>query len=173
MFYDVLNKIIRTATIAVLAMITVIVSIEVILRYFFGMTLYITEELSRYSMVWMVFLGSSLAIRENSHHRVELLVNLFAPKTRAWFNLIAQLLLAVFLVFLIIEGGIALSFQFEQIIPTLNISMFWFYLALPVGGVLMLINLLPCMWESLQIILGRIEAREEEFEVPVIDGGLS
>jgi TRAP-type C4-dicarboxylate transport system permease small subunit len=70
---------------------------------------------------------------------------------------VAQIFLVIFLVFLIAEGIVALSFQFEQIIPTLNISMFWFYLALPVGGTLMILNLLPKMWENVQIVLRRRE----------------
>lgn len=162
MFYEVLNKCIKVATIAVLSVITVLVSVEVVLRYFFGSTLYITEEFTRYSMVWMVFLGSSIAIRENYHNRVELFVNYFHGRSRSWLNLTAQLLLVLFLVFLIIEGCVALSFQFEQIIPTLNISMFWFYLALPVGGGLMVMNLLPMIWVNIQIVAGRREPPPDE-----------
>ncbi|MCE5335689.1 MAG: TRAP transporter small permease [Desulfobacteraceae bacterium] len=173
MFFEILNKIVRAAMIFVLSVITVMVSLEVILRYFFGATLYVTEEFTRYSMVWMVFLGSSLAVRENAHNRVELFVNFFKPKTRAYFNLVAHCAFAFFLVFLVYEGSIALSYQFEQIIPTLNISMFWFYLALPTGGVLMFLNLLPKIWEDALIVIGRKEAVEEVFEIPVIDGGLS
>jgi C4-dicarboxylate transporter DctQ subunit len=161
MFFNILNRCIRVATIAILSVITVMVSVEVILRYVFGESLYITEELTRYGLVWMVFLGSSYAIRENSHFRMEIFVDRFRGRATAWFNLAAQLLLVVFLAFLIIEGIVALSFQFEQIIPTLNISMFWFYLALPVGGALMLLNLIPKIWENIQIVSGRREAPPE------------
>ncbi|MBI5579746.1 MAG: TRAP transporter small permease [Deltaproteobacteria bacterium] len=157
MFFDILNKCIRVATIAILSVITVMVSVEVVLRYLFGTSLYITEEFTRYSLVWMVFLGSSFAIRENSHFRMEIFVDRFRGRTISGFNLAAQLLLGIFLVFLIVEGIVALSFQFEQIIPTLNISMFWFYLALPVGGALMILNLLPKIWENIQIVSGRRE----------------
>lgn len=173
MFFDILNKVIKAATVLILAVITIFVSVEVVLRYFFGMTLYITEEFTRYSMVWMVFLGASLAVRENAHTRVELFVNFFPGKVRAWLNLAAHLLFVIFLSFLVYEGCIALSFQFEQIIPTLGIPMFWFYLALPVGGVLMILNLLPKIRESVLVISGRMAPPEEEFEIPVIDGGLS
>jgi TRAP-type C4-dicarboxylate transport system permease small subunit len=161
MFFDILNKCIRVATIAILSVITVMVSVEVVLRYLFGASLYITEEFTRYALVWMVFLGSSYAIRENSHFRMEIFVDRFRGRTNSWFNLAAQLLLGIFLVFLIVEGIVALSFQFEQIIPTLNISMFWFYLALPVGGALMLLNLLPKIWENIQIVSGRREVTPE------------
>ena len=173
MFLDIVNKVVRVVTISMLAIITVLISTEVVLRYCFGSSLDFTEEFSRYTMVWMVFLGSSLAVRENSHNRVEIFVNLFPARTRAWLNLAAQLLFSFFLAFLVFQGCIALPYQFEQIIPTLNISMFWFYLALPVGGMLMFMNLVPLMWQNILIISGKMEPPEEKFEIPVIDGGLS
>jgi C4-dicarboxylate transporter DctQ subunit len=70
-------------------------------------------------------------------------------------NLIAQVLLVIFLVFLIIEGIIALGFQMDQIIPSLGLPIFWFYLAIPVGSFLMILNLLPKLWESLKGVSGR------------------
>lgn len=173
MFFDILNKIIKAAMVFVLSVITVMVSVEVILRYFFGATLYVTEEFTRYSMVWMVFLGSSLAVREDAHTKVELLIDVFKPKTRAYFYLVANLGAMFFLVFLTYTGSIALSYQFEQIIPTLDIPMFWFYLALPVGSVLMFLNFLPKIWENILIIVGQKEAVEKVFEISAIDGGLS
>jgi len=155
MFYRVLNKSIRVLTILCLSVLTVIVPTEVFLRYLFGKSLYVTEELSRYLMVWVVFLASSLALRENSHISIEIFVNRFRGRYRSAVNLIGQVLLLTFLIFLIIEGIIALSFQMDQIIPSLGLPIFWFYLAIPVGSFLMILNLLPEMWESIKIVSGK------------------
>jgi C4-dicarboxylate transporter DctQ subunit len=155
MFYRILNKSIRVLTILFLSVLTILVPVEVFLRYLFGKSLYITEEFTRYLMVWVVFLASSLAVREDSHISIGILVNRFSGRTRSWLNLIAQVLLVIFLIFLIIEGIIALGFQMDQIIPSLGLPIFWFYLAIPVGSFLMILNLLPKMWESLKGISGR------------------
>ena len=157
MFYRILNQSIKVLTILCLSVLTILVPVEVFLRYFFGKSLYITEEFTRYLMVWVVFLASSLALREDSHISIEIFVNRFRGRTRSCLHLIAQILLLTFLIFLIIEGIIALSFQMDQIIPSLGIPIFWFYLAIPVGSCLMILNLLPKMWESLKGILGRGE----------------
>jgi C4-dicarboxylate transporter DctQ subunit len=149
-----MNKLIRWLTIFFLSILTVMVPIEVCLRYLFGKSLYITEEFTRYLMVWVVFLASSLAVREDTHISIGILVNRFSGRTRSWLNLIAQVLLLIFLVFLIIEGIIALGFQMDQIIPSLGLPIFWFYLAIPVGSFLMILNLLPKMWESLKGVSG-------------------
>jgi C4-dicarboxylate transporter DctQ subunit len=155
MFYRILNKSIRVLTILFLSVLTIIVPVEVFLRYLFGKSLYITEEFTRYLMVWVVFLASSLAVREDSHISIGILVNWFSGRTRSWLNLIAQVLLVIFLVFLIIEGIIALGFQMDQIIPSLGLPIFWFYLAIPVGSFLMILNLRPKLWESLKGVSGR------------------
>ncbi|MDP2968348.1 MAG: TRAP transporter small permease [Deltaproteobacteria bacterium] len=162
MFYRVLNKCIKILTILCLSVLTILVPIEVFLRYFFGKSLYITEEFTRYLMVWVVFLASSLAIKEDSHISIGIIVKRFQGRTRSWLNLIAQVLLLIFLIFLIIEGVIALSFQMDQIIPSLGLPIFWFYLAIPVGSSLMILNLLPKVWESFKIISGKAKSGRRE-----------
>jgi TRAP-type C4-dicarboxylate transport system permease small subunit len=171
MFYHWLNKGIKVLTIFFLAVLTVIVPIEVFLRYCFGKSLYITEDLTRYLMVWVVFLASSLALRENSHVSIEILTNQFRGRARGWFNLVAQALLLTFLIFLIVEGVIALTYQMEQIIPTLEIPIFWFYLAIPVGSMLMILNLLPKIWKSLKAIAGKAEAEMPKEVLPGTEPG--
>lgn len=155
MFYLILNRSIKVLTILLLSVLTILVPAEVFLRYLFGKSLYITEEFTRYLMVWVVFLASSLALREDSHISIGILVNRFRGRTRAWLNLIGHVLLVIFLVFLITEGIIALRFQMDQIIPSLGLPIFWFYLAIPVGSFLMILNLLPKIWESLKGISDR------------------
>lgn len=170
MFFKRFNKAIEVLTVLILALITAMVSVEVVLRYGFGKSLFITEEFTRYALVWMVFLACSLAVADNSHIRVEFVVNLFKGKMRACINLAAQMLFIVFLVFLIVQGTIALPFQRDQIIPTLNISMFWFYMAMPVGGLLMVLNLLPQIWANVLIVTGKVAPPPDE--APSMEGGL-
>jgi TRAP-type C4-dicarboxylate transport system permease small subunit len=168
MFFKRMNKAIEVLTVILLGVITAMVSVEVILRYGFGKSLDITDEFTRYALVWMVFLSCSLAVADGSHIRV---VNMFKGKMRALVNLAAQALFIGFLVFLIVEGTVALSFQFDQIIPTLNISMFWFYLALPVGSALMILNLLPQLWGNVLIVTGKVAPPPDE--APSMEGGFS
>lgn len=156
MFFQTINQLTKFFTIFFLSVVTVLVPIEVFLRYLFGKSLYVTEELTRYLMVWVVFLASSLAIREEAHISIGILVNRFRGRARTWFNFVAHALLIFFLVFLMIEGIIILPFQIDQIIPSLEIPIFWFYLAIPVGCGLMILNLLPKVWENLKTISDNI-----------------
>jgi C4-dicarboxylate transporter DctQ subunit len=173
MLLRIVNRATSAVTILCLAVMTVMVAVEVFLRYCLGKSLYVTEELSRYLMVWVVFLASSLAVRDNAHISIEFVANRFTGRVRACYDLAAQLVFLSFLAFLIIEGIIALSFQLEQIIPSLNIAIFWFYLAIPVGGALMVLNLLPRVWRNLMVIAGKASPAEQAGAVPVAEGELS
>lgn len=172
MFYRVLNKTIEVLTILCLSILTIIVPVEVFLRYLFGKSLYITEEFTRYLMVWVVFLASSLALKEDSHISIGIFVNRFKNRNRSGLNLIAQVLLLTFLIFLIIEGIIALSFQMDQIIPSLGLPIFWFYLAIPVGSFFMILNLLPKIWGNCKILSSKNKSGEERFSNHGQEGGL-
>ena len=120
-----------------MAVVSVVVIAEVLLRYGLGQTLVVTEELSRYLMVWIAFLGSVLLIREHGHIAAEGLANWLGPRGRRAADALAQLLTIVFLVTLAVAGLQTLPGQRDQALTTINITIFWFYLAIPVGAGLM------------------------------------
>jgi TRAP-type C4-dicarboxylate transport system permease small subunit len=122
---------------AAMAVVSVVVIAEVLLRYGLGQTLVVTEELSRYLMVWIAFLGSVLLIREHGHIAAEGLANWLGPRGRRVADAVAQLLTIVFLVTLTVAGLQTLPGQRDQSLTTIDVTIFWFYLAIPVGAGLM------------------------------------
>lgn len=153
MFYRVLTRIVEVMVILFSATMTGMVIIEVFLRYLFGGTLYVTEELSRYLMVWVVFLAAGLALETDSHISIGILVKKFGEKARLGLNLVAQVLLIIFLLFLLVEGILVLPYQIDQIAPSMGVSFFWFYLSIPLGSALMILFLLPKIGHSVKGIL--------------------
>lgn len=143
MFYRLLSRAVEGLVILGATTIVSIVTTEVVLRYLFKHSLIFTEELSRYLMVWVVFLGSALAVRDGSHIHINFLTKRFNPRNQAWLRLSAHILTLVFLVFIAVEGIKILPQQLYQMCITINISLFYFYLAIPVGSILMIIFLLP------------------------------
>lgn len=68
------------ATIALcLAVMVVLVFGNVVLRYVFNSGITVSEELSRWLMVWLTFLGAIVALREHSHLGVDTLVRALPP----------------------------------------------------------------------------------------------
>jgi len=60
----------------------IIITLQIIWRYIFNNSLSWTEELSRYIYAWLIFIGATLGIIENSHIRVDLFYNMFSKSTR-------------------------------------------------------------------------------------------
>ena len=50
-----------------MTVVATVVMTEVILRYAAGRSLIITEELSRYGMIWVALLASVLVLRDEGH----------------------------------------------------------------------------------------------------------
>lgn len=145
-----MQKILRILSVlieAILAMLSLfivgMVTTEVVLRKFFGTSLIFTEELARYLMVWLVFLGSALAVRDGSHIRINFLVKRLGRTAQIAFAVAARIVTILFLILLTFEGLRILPQQFYQTTITFDAYMFYFYLAIPVGSVLMIVYMIP------------------------------
>ena len=149
MFFRLLSRLVESLVILIAGIIVAIVTAEVTLRYLFSHSMIFTEELSRYLMVWIVFLGSALAIRDGSHIRIQILVNRLGPRLQQIVKLAADALIIAFLIFITVEGLKILPRQLQQMCITIDISLFYFYLAIPVGSILMIIFLLPVIGQAL------------------------
>jgi TRAP-type transport system small permease protein len=132
-----LVRVIEVAVMVAMAVVSIVVMTEVILRYTVGETLVVTEELSRYLMVWVAFLGAVLLMRERGHIAAAGLGGWFGPFGRRVIGVVADLLSLVFLLTLTWAGLQTLPGQLDQYLTTINIPIFWFYLAIPVGSGLM------------------------------------
>lgn len=155
MFFNKLTKAIEGIVLVLFSIIIVFIIVEVFLRYMLGKTLFVTEELTRYLLVWVVFLAASLALKRDAHINIGVLIEKFQGRNRLSLILVSQSLLLTFLVFLFVESVLLLPNQVDQIAPSLGVSLLWFYLAIPVGCLLMMIFLIPKMLNTGKAILKR------------------
>jgi TRAP-type C4-dicarboxylate transport system permease small subunit len=95
-----------------------------------------TEVLIRFSLIWMVFLGIPLAFRIGAMVSVDVLYRWSGARLRRVLDAlvaIAALLLAAVLI--VVGWNYAQRGSVQSVIGLENVSMFWAYLAMPVGGV--------------------------------------
>jgi TRAP-type C4-dicarboxylate transport system permease small subunit len=119
-----------------MAVVAVVVIAEVLLRYAAGSSLIVTEELSRYGMIWVALLGSVLVLREEGHVTAGGLGWLGARGERIG-RVVADVSSLLFLLVVAVAGIQTLPGQLDQQTLTLGMTIFWFYLALPVAALLM------------------------------------
>src|SRR2546425_12027254 len=119
-----------------MAVVATVVVTEVILRYAAGRSLIITEELSRYGMIWVALLASVLVLREEGHIATGA-TGWLGPRGQRVMRFVAELLSLLFLIVLAVAGLQVLPAQLDQETLTLGVTIFWFYLAIPVSTLLM------------------------------------
>ncbi len=148
-FLHYLGKLIEAGLILGSVAIVGMVTAEVILRKVFETSLIVTEEFARYMLVWMVFLAASIGIRDKSHIRINALVKHLSPRLQIIMALCAHGISLIFLALLFIESIRILPRQFSQMCITFDVPIFYFYLAIPIGCVLMILYMVPKIREVL------------------------
>ena len=144
-FCDTLIWAAQMAVITLVAAMTVIVLLGIFFRYVIGNALPWTEETSRYLMIWMGFLGTGVALREGSHVAMSLFLDKAPPPLRRVMTQVIHCLSLFFLIGVIWAGGVLAWTISSQITPVLRISMAWPYLAIPVGCLLIALEMVALM----------------------------
>ncbi len=122
---------------AALAIMTLIVLSQVVTRYFLGFSFRWSEEVARYLMIWMVFLSASVVQRRDGHIRVDYFAAMMSPGVTRAFSILSRAAIIGYLGVLIVQGWTTAVFMETTRFASIDVSMFWAYLALPVGGCLM------------------------------------
>jgi TRAP-type transport system small permease protein len=154
---DVYCRFLKLAIAVCLAVMVALVFGNVVLRYAFNSGITISEELSRWLMVWLTFLGAVVALREHAHLGVDALVRAL-PAAGKRICFVLSYVLMLYADWLLLAGS------WRQTIitagdraPATNLSVGLFYSAGIVFGVSAGIILL---YELFRVITGA--AREED-----------
>jgi TRAP-type transport system small permease protein len=133
----ILIRALELIVIVLMGTITVLIIAEVALRGLAGTSLIVTDELSRYLMIWTAMLAATVLVYENGHLRTTILPDALPARAASALYVVADLIVLCFLGAVVGSSvALLLSVQ-EQSTITLGVSMLWFYAALPVCGTLM------------------------------------
>ncbi|MFV0491330.1 MAG: TRAP transporter small permease [Pseudorhodobacter sp.] len=147
-----------------LAAMVVVVLFLVISRFVFGLGYFWGEELARYLMIYMAFIGGAVALRSNQHPRLTLFVDMLPETGRRVVNIVVQLLLAATLIVLLWQGlDVALN-EGRMRTPALRLRYFWILLAVPIGAGAMLIQLIAMHFLPNAVVVDEAEDVEEVYE---------
>ena len=116
---------------------------QIITRFVIEQPAESTEVLIRFSLIWMVFLGIPLAFRTGAMVSVDVLHRLSHGRwRRALDTAVALGALLLLAVVIWVGWDYAQRGRVQSISGLEGYSMFWAYLALPVGGVFSVIGVL-------------------------------
>ena len=132
---DLYCRVLKFVIASCLAVMVVLVFGNVVLRYAFNSGITMSEELSRWLMVWLTFLGAIVALREHAHLGVDTLVRALPPAGK-------RICFVVSYVLMLYADWLLLAGSWSQTLitagdraPATNLSVGFFYSAGVVFGV--------------------------------------
>ena len=112
---------------------------QVLARFIFESPADWSEAWSRASLIWAVLLGVALAFRQGAMLSVEMLRNSLKGSGRRVLEFLIMAASVSFMGFLAWVGGSMVWRVRFQTMPSLEVSISWVYLAIPVGATLAII----------------------------------
>lgn len=110
-----------------------VMAVQIGLRLFLNAPLSWPEEVVRYSFVWVVYLGSVVAVSSDTHIRVLVLIEPYGPRVRLFSDVLSWLVNVFCFGFLLYWGAdLAWKYKNAEFYTLPGWSQLWYYLALPV-----------------------------------------
>lgn len=146
---DRLNTIIHLLLAAVFGFVALLTVYQVFARYVLKSPLVWSEELVRYLMIWIVFMGGAIALRKGMMISVEVIQGLVPPNVRRWLGITVSVINLVLFAILIKFGFGIMESLGSQKTGAMDIPVAWTYAAIPVGSCYGALNCLAVLLEQL------------------------
>lgn len=151
---EVLNKVCSWFLILAFAVMTVTYFGQIVLRYVFQTGLRWTEELTRYTNIALVMVGSAVMAGKNAHINVSALEMSVSPKIKKWIVILQQLITATFFGIAILIALDMISLAGTQVSTNMRIPMKIVYGIFPVAFSILL-------FQVLVFILNQLTSKED------------
>lgn len=125
-----------------LGFMTVLIFVATVCRYTGVYNFVIADELSRYCLIWMIFLGISVGAKSGSHFAVTIVTEKLPSFLKKVVSVVRIIVVVAFNCTIAVQSFklITQALRQHQTSPSMNAPMEIVYLALPLGCVLMAIN---------------------------------
>jgi TRAP-type C4-dicarboxylate transport system permease small subunit len=140
----------EAAGVFLLLLMCLLAFVNVLTRYFIRYSFAFTEEIEVAGLVWLTMLGASAGFRTGIHLGFNLLSLRFPVLGKRVLAPLATCLTFTTICLLIWFGASQVRDEISLNVRTeaLNIPQWWYTLAIPVGGLLILIRLLEAAWKE-------------------------
>ena len=155
---DWLNVLMRWFLATLLLVMVVLISWQVFARFVVGDSLTFSEEVSRFTMVWLVVVGAAYAAKNGRLMKVDIVEHVLKGRAKTTVMMIAGIMSIAFYLMLVLFGFFIVNAVSYQSTPATEISMSIPMAAVPVGALLLIMN-------TLYYMFGVALGIEEETEV--------
>ena len=132
----------------------VVLSIDLLLgvfsRYVLVSTFTWYDEIARVCFVWLTFLGAAVGVKRQAHFRLLIVVDRLSPQLRQSTVILLPLVVVLFAGVLIQQGLVFLELGKFQQTPVMGMPKTCVYVAIPIGGTLMILYSLGPLWRAIR-----------------------
>ena len=130
---------------------------QVIARFVFNSSIRWSNEISRYLLCYLTFIGAFVLIKEKGYIKMDVLEAKITPQARPYYEIIMEILMISYAVVLVIYGNELALKNAHQRSSTLHIPKDILYMIIPISGGCMIINSLRNIVEYVRKILKKGE----------------
>lgn len=143
--FEKLANFLKKITAVMMMALVVVVTIQIVGRMAFTLSTPWTEELAKYLLIWISFVGGVVCLIKGEHLLVDILYVKFSPRLKKYARLANDVIVIAFTCVLLV-GGIQLCTNpiiRRSLTPAMQMPRVWLYYVLPVTmGLMMLYAIL-------------------------------
>lgn len=149
----------RQVIIAAFAVMVAVVSIQVVFRYFLNLSLDWADEIGRLTFVWAAFLAVPHGVKTGAHVGIDFVAKLLPPAPLGWVFRAGCLANAALMGIVAWQSVVMARETWDQLMPVLDFSSGWFYVAITVCGLHCVLHFLLLAWDHEPVLpAGTIDA---------------
>ena len=150
-------KLLEVLLVVLMAAMVSMVFGNVVLRYGFNSGITVSEELSRWCFVWMIYLGAIVGLKEHAHLGTDMLISRLGRRGKRACLVLSQLAM-LYVTWLIFTGSVAQTrINWDVTAPASEWSMAWFY---GIGVVFAVVTAPMLLRELWRVLSGRATEAE-------------
>lgn len=164
LFDKIILEVNKFMIVIMLALMFILLFINVIGRYFFKHTLLGADELSRYLMISIAFLGLGYGMREGKHSSFTFLQDSVSNKTRKFIRAVVAGLIYFLILSLFYYGYKYMIMYMNNSTQVLQWKLGWWYMFIPLGAILFVYHFTIVVKDYIN------EAKHEDIEREIRSG---
>ena len=118
----------------------------VLFRYVLGLPLEWSEELARFLIIAITFVGAMSPLERGRHFQVEMMTERLSPRARRFALTLAHLVTGATLLVVVTHGWAMTEVTAGEDSPAMGMPYGFTYAMIPVGGMLMLLVVVRDLW---------------------------
>ncbi|WP_080872596.1 TRAP transporter small permease [Oceanobacillus timonensis] len=152
MFISKLSKGLDRLCMFLLIVITVVMTASLVImifgRNFFNTSFASLEEISRFTFVWLTFIGAAIAFKRKEHMGMDFIVSKLKGKTAQYVEVIQDIFALILFALFIYYGTQLAVLNMNVVSLQSGISMGYVYSIIPIAGFIMIIHALDHIFKS-------------------------